>query len=45
MKATVTFTDENAACLARAVQLVGLSLEEVVNNLLAEELYVLPPGQ
>jgi hypothetical protein len=31
MKATVTLTDENAACLAWAVKLIGLSLEEIVN--------------
>jgi len=38
MKTTVTLTDENAAGLAGAVKLTGLSLEEIVNLLLADEL-------
>jgi len=37
MKTTVTLTEENAAGLAWAVKLTGLSLEEIVNLLLADE--------
>jgi hypothetical protein len=44
MKTTVTLTDENAAGLAWAVELTGLSLEEIVNLLLADELTCFRPG-
>jgi hypothetical protein len=43
MKTTVTLTDENAAGLAWAVELTGLSLEEIVNLLLADELTCFRP--
>jgi hypothetical protein len=43
MKTTVTLIDENAAGLAWAVKLSGLSLEEVVNLLLADELTCFRP--
>jgi hypothetical protein len=43
MKTTVTLTDENAAGLALAVELTGLSLDEIVNNLLADELTCFRP--
>src|SRR5215469_16196372 len=43
MKTTVTLTDENAAGLAWAVNLTGLSLEEIVNLLLASELTCFRP--
>ena len=44
MKTTVTLTDENAAGLAWGVKLTGLSLEEIVNLLLADELMCFRPG-
>ena len=43
MKTTVTLTDENGAGLAWAVNLTGLSLEEIVNLLLADELTCFRP--
>ena len=43
MKTTVTLTDENAAGLAWAVKLTGLSLEEIVDLLLADELTCFRP--
>jgi hypothetical protein len=43
IKTTVTLTDENAAGLAWAVDLTGLSLEEIINNLLADELTCFRP--
>jgi hypothetical protein len=43
MKTTVILTDENAAGLAWAVRLTGLTLEEIVNNLLADELTCFRP--
>jgi hypothetical protein len=43
MKTTVTLTDENAAGLAWVVKMTGLSLEEVVNNLLAAEVEEFQP--
>src|SRR5215510_714312 len=43
MKTTVTLTDENAAGLAWAVKLTGLSLEEIVNLLLADKLTCFRP--
>jgi hypothetical protein len=43
MKTTVTLTDENVAGLAWAVKLTGLSLEEIVNLLLADELTCFRP--
>jgi hypothetical protein len=43
MKTSITLTDENAAGLAWAVKLSGLSLEEIVNNLLADELTCFRP--
>src|SRR5215831_17671974 len=43
MKTTVTLTDENAAGLTWAVKLTGLSLEEIVNLLLADELTCFRP--
>jgi hypothetical protein len=36
MKTTVTLTDENVAGLVWAVKLTGLSLQEIVNLLLAK---------
>ena len=38
MKTTVTLTQENAAALAWAVQLTGLSIDEIVNLLLQDTL-------
>ena len=43
MKTTVTLTNENAAGLAWAVKLTGLSLEEIVNLLLTDELTCFRP--
>jgi hypothetical protein len=43
MKTTVTLTDENVAGLAWAVKLTGLSLEEIVNLLVADELTCFRP--
>jgi hypothetical protein len=43
MKTTVTLTDENTARLAWVVKLTGLSLEEIVNLLLADELTCFRP--
>jgi hypothetical protein len=43
IKTTVTLTVENAAGLAWAVDLTGLSLEEIINNLLADELTCFRP--
>src|SRR5215831_19011404 len=43
MKTTVTLSDENAAGLAWAVKLTGLSLEKIVNLLLADELTCFRP--
>ena len=43
MKTTVTLTAENVAGLAWAVELTGLSLEEIVNLLLADELTCFQP--
>src|SRR5215468_7708179 len=43
MKTTVTLTEENAAGLAWAVKLTGLSLEEIVNLLLTDELTCFQP--
>jgi len=43
MKTTVALTDENATGLAWAVELTGLSLEEIVNLLLADELTCFRP--
>jgi hypothetical protein len=43
MKTTVTLTDENVAGLAWAEELTGLSLEEIVNLLLADELTCFQP--
>jgi len=43
MKTTVTLTDENVAGLAWAVKLTGLSLEEIVNLLLTDELTCFRP--
>ena len=43
MKTTVTLTDENATGLAWAVEMTGLSLEEIVNLLLADELTCFRP--
>jgi len=43
MKTTVTLTEEDAAELAWAVKLTGLSLEEIVNLLLADELTCFRP--
>ena len=44
MKTITALTDENAARLAWAVKLTGLSLEEIVNLLLADELTYFRPG-
>ena len=43
MKTTVTLTDENVAGLAWAVKLTGLSLEGIVNLLLADKLTCFRP--
>jgi|SRR6516165_6793461 len=45
MKTTVTLTDENVAGLAWAVKLTGLSLEEIVNLLLPDELTCFRPDE
>jgi hypothetical protein len=43
MKSSVTLTPENVSKLARVIELTGLSLREVVNNLLADELQNFQP--
>jgi hypothetical protein len=43
MNTIVTLTPDNAAGLAWAVELTGLSLEEIVNNLVADELTCFRP--
>jgi hypothetical protein len=43
MKTTVTLSDKNSAALAWAIELTGLSLEEIVNSLLADDVYA--PGR
>ena len=43
MKTTVTLTNENVGGLAWAVKLTGLSLEEIVNLLLQDELTCFQP--